>query len=132
MNIQIGHAVMDELGKTIGAMPGDQTGKEIAIGTWYAKNKSGRVWNHVVTEMSKSMGIASFHDLKNEILNTQFDKIVEKCHLGAHKSTLNLVPSDINEVGKKASLFLIIANELLNNPNINWGKNGQPYEITVK
>ena len=46
MNIQIGHAVMDELGKTIGAVPGDQTGKEIAISTWYAKNKSGRVWRY--------------------------------------------------------------------------------------
>lgn len=46
MNIQIGHAVMDELGKTIGALPGDQTGKEIAIGSWYAKNKSGRVWKY--------------------------------------------------------------------------------------
>jgi hypothetical protein len=46
MNIQIGHAVMDELGKTIGATPGDQTGKEIAISTWYAKNKAGRVWQY--------------------------------------------------------------------------------------
>lgn len=87
---------------------------------------------HVVTEISKSIGIANFHDLKKEILNTQFDKIVEKCHLGAHKSTLNLVQSDIKEVGQKASLFLVIANELLNNPNITWGKNGQPYDIAVK
>lgn len=46
MNIQIGHAIMDELGKTIGVTPGDQTGKEIAIGTWYAKNKAGRVWKY--------------------------------------------------------------------------------------
>lgn len=46
MNIQIGHAVMDENGKTIGTTPGDQTGKEIAIATWYAKNKSGRVWQY--------------------------------------------------------------------------------------
>ena len=46
MNIKIGHAVMDELGKTIGATPGDQTGKEIAISTWYAKNKAGRVWQY--------------------------------------------------------------------------------------
>jgi len=88
--------------------------------------------NHVITEISKSMEIANFHDLKNEILNTPYDKIVEKCHLGAHKSTLNLVPSDINEVGQKASLFLVIAHELLNNPNITWGKNGQPHEIAVK
>lgn len=46
MSIKIGHAVMDELGRTIGATPGDQTGKEIAISTWYAKNKSGRVWQY--------------------------------------------------------------------------------------
>jgi len=46
MSIRIGHAVMDELGKTIGATPGDQTGREIAISTWYAKNKAGRVWQY--------------------------------------------------------------------------------------
>lgn len=46
MSIKIGHAVIDELGKTIGATPGDQTGKEIALSTWYAKNKSGRVWQY--------------------------------------------------------------------------------------
>ena len=46
MNIRIGHAVMDELGKTIGATPGDQTGKEIALSTWYAKNKAGRMWKY--------------------------------------------------------------------------------------
>lgn len=46
MNIQIGHGVMDEKGKTIGLTPGDQTGKEIALSTWYAKNKSGRVWQY--------------------------------------------------------------------------------------
>ena len=46
MNIKIGHAVMDELGKTVGATPGDQTGKEIAISTWYVKNKAGRVWQY--------------------------------------------------------------------------------------
>ncbi len=46
MAIQIGHAVMDELGKTVGLTPGDQTGKEIALATWYAKNKSGRVWHY--------------------------------------------------------------------------------------
>lgn len=46
MAIQIGHAVMDENGKTVGLTPGDQTGKEIALATWYAKNKSGRVWQY--------------------------------------------------------------------------------------
>ena len=37
---------MDELGKTIGATPGDQTGKEIAVSTWYAKNSAGRIWQY--------------------------------------------------------------------------------------
>jgi len=43
---------MDELGKTIGATPGDQLqqkGKkteEIGISTWYAKNSAGRVWKY--------------------------------------------------------------------------------------
>ncbi len=52
MAIRIGHAVMDELGKTIGATPGDQLqlkGKkteEIGISTWYAKNSAGRVWKY--------------------------------------------------------------------------------------
>ncbi len=55
MNIQIGHAVVDELGKTIGATPGDQTGKEIAISTWYAKNKSGRVWKYYLECTSPAM-----------------------------------------------------------------------------
>lgn len=52
MAIRIGHAVMDELGKTIGATPGDQLqikGKkteEIGLSTWYAKNSAGRVWKY--------------------------------------------------------------------------------------
>lgn len=46
MSIRIGHAVMDELGKTIGATPGDQTGKEITISTWYVKNSAGRAWKY--------------------------------------------------------------------------------------
>lgn len=37
---------MDENGKTVGLTPGDQTGKEIALATWYAKNKAGRVWQY--------------------------------------------------------------------------------------
>jgi len=46
MSIRIGHAVMDELGKTIGLTPGDQTGKEITISKWHAKNSAGRVWKY--------------------------------------------------------------------------------------
>ncbi|MEA5047888.1 MAG: SH3 domain-containing protein [Eubacteriales bacterium] len=55
MSIQIGHAVMDENGKTVGLTPGDQTGKEIALATWYAKNKSGRVWQYYLECTDSSM-----------------------------------------------------------------------------
>lgn len=55
MSIKIGHAVMDELGKTIGATPGDQTGKEIAISTWYAKNSAGRVWQYYLECLDLAM-----------------------------------------------------------------------------
>ena len=52
MAIRIGHAVMDELGKTVGLMPGDQLQlkvkktEEIGLSTWYAKNSTGRVWKY--------------------------------------------------------------------------------------
>lgn len=46
MTIKIGHAVMDENGTTVGLTAGDQTGKEITIAKWYAKNKAGRVWRY--------------------------------------------------------------------------------------
>lgn len=55
MSIKIGHAVMDEQGKTIGAIPGDQTGKEIAISKWYAKNSAGRVWAYYLECMDSNM-----------------------------------------------------------------------------
>ncbi|HWQ98937.1 MAG TPA: SH3 domain-containing protein [Clostridia bacterium] len=46
MSIDIGHAVMDESGKTVGLTSGDQTGKEITVAKWYAKNKAGRTWKY--------------------------------------------------------------------------------------
>lgn len=55
MSIRIGHAVMDELGKIIGATPGDQTGKEIALSTWYAKNKAGRIWKYYLECTDRAM-----------------------------------------------------------------------------
>jgi hypothetical protein len=55
MSIDIGHAVMDELGKTVGLTPGDQTGKEITIAKWYAKNKAGRTWKHYLECTDRAM-----------------------------------------------------------------------------
>ena len=65
MNIKVGHAVMDELGRTIGATRGDQTGKEIAISTWYAKNKGGRVWQYYLecTDLAMAERAAQYMEL---------------------------------------------------------------------
>lgn len=41
--VYIGHASIDENGKTSGGMTGDQTGKEVCVRTWYNKP-----WNTVV------------------------------------------------------------------------------------
>lgn len=46
MSVKIGHAVMDENGQTDGPVVGDQTGKEVAFATWYAKNGKGIGWSH--------------------------------------------------------------------------------------
>ena len=46
MAVRIGHAVMDENGKITGTISGDQTGKEVQIATWYAKNSKGVGWSH--------------------------------------------------------------------------------------
>ena len=46
MSVKIGHAVQDENGGITGPLSGDQTGKEVAISTWYAKNSKGVPWTH--------------------------------------------------------------------------------------
>ncbi len=43
MTVRIGHAVMDEHGKARGGKPGDNTGKEVVIGSWYNEG-----WNVVL------------------------------------------------------------------------------------
>ena len=48
MAVRIGHAVMDENGQTAGPISGDQTGKEVAVATWYAKNGKGVGWSHYI------------------------------------------------------------------------------------
>lgn len=55
MSIKIGHAVMDELGKTVGLTQGDQTGKEITVAKWYAKNKAGRTWKYYLESTDRAM-----------------------------------------------------------------------------
>lgn len=57
MSIFIGHASIDESGRAGGGQSGDQTGKEVYIGSWYAGN-----WNLVLrpvsTEVAEKMAAA--------------------------------------------------------------------------
>lgn len=46
MAVKIGHAVMDENGSITGPEVGDQTGKEVVLATWYAKNSRGVGWKY--------------------------------------------------------------------------------------
>lgn len=46
MAVKIYHAVMDENGSNEGPQLGDQTGKEINSGKWYAQNSKGEKWTH--------------------------------------------------------------------------------------
>lgn len=53
MTVKIGHASSDENGKYSGGKAGDQTGREVAIRTWY-----NRPWNKVVRPKSKTVALA--------------------------------------------------------------------------
>ena len=64
MSIKIGHAVMDEDGKITGTRSGDQTGKEVAFGSWYAKNSKGASWTHYL-------------ELKDAVLREKLARFIE-------------------------------------------------------
>ncbi len=86
----------------------------------------------VLTAIYHGLKLPSYTTFTNELSAIDFDAVVTKCHLGAHKSTSAITKNDFLEIGTKAALFIVVANEVLNNPQILWGKNGQPYEIAVK
>ena len=62
MAVKIGHAVMDEDGGITGPETGDQTGKEVAVASWYAKNSKGVGWQYYLecTDDGLREGLAAF------------------------------------------------------------------------
>lgn len=84
MSILIGHASIDERGKSKGGVAGDQTGKEVCIRTWYNKD-----WAYVLRckdpVKSEKMAVACERGCKNDnigydqnqrnTLNTQAKKV---------------------------------------------------------
>ncbi|QIB68350.1 hypothetical protein Ami103574_03035 [Aminipila butyrica] len=60
-----------------------------------------------------------FDSLKNILEPSDVDVYVPKLHLGAHKSMQYVTKDEIVKLGKLAGVFVVVANEMINNPNIN-------------
>jgi hypothetical protein len=75
--------------------------------------------NHTsyITEISNNSKI-EFKSLKNILFADDFKKIIKKSHLGSHKSTMYITETEITDISRYASFFIIFANEMINNPNI--------------
>lgn len=72
----------------------------------------------IKSEISSSTKID--HDsLKNLLNPSEYETHYPKLHLGAHKSTLYINSLDIVKLGDLAGMFIVVTNELLNNPKIN-------------
>lgn len=64
---------------------------------------------------STSIDYQSFCNMLDPI---SFKEGIKKCNLGAHKSGIYVTKSDIETLGKLASIFMIITNEMINNTQI--------------
>jgi len=71
--------------------------------------------NTIITEIDNNSGIG-YKTLSNLFRNSDdYFNVIKKAHLGAHNSTTFLSDSDIQDLGKKVAIFLVITNEICNN-----------------
>lgn len=68
--------------------------------------------NKRITSIAIASGI-EFKSIKNRLLPDEFFSCVKKAHLGAHKATIHLTEPEIKEIASKASLFVVVVNEML-------------------
>ena len=78
------------------------------------------VIQYIASDNAKISTIASksgmdFNSLKNRLLADEFHAAVKKSHLGAHKSTVYLTEPEMRDIANKASLFVVVANEMILN-----------------
>ena len=71
----------------------------------------------LISEISNKTKI-EFNSLKNFLSIDDYKRVIEKSHLGAHKSTMYITETDIHDIIKYLSIFIILTNEMINNPNI--------------
>lgn len=74
--------------------------------------------NKYITAIAKSTGI-DYESFKALIKKEDFKNAIDKANLAAHKSTLYLSVQDIEYLADKASIFVIIINEMISNNEIN-------------
>jgi hypothetical protein len=71
----------------------------------------------VITKISQNT-TTSFSTLKNELDSGKFSSAISTAHLGAHKGGSFVSPNDIEDLGKKIAVFIIVINEIINDNNI--------------
>lgn len=70
-----------------------------------------------MSEISKSTKI-NYKDLIKKIRIEDFENAIDDAHMGAHQSTMYVKDIQIMNLAEKAGYFMIIANEMINNENI--------------
>lgn len=71
-----------------------------------------------LTEIDNNTSIG-FSSLKNVLSDeVSFSIAIGSANLGAHKGSQFLTRQQIEDLAKKASIFIVVANEIVNNPNI--------------
>lgn len=84
------------------------------------EDKVKKTIEYIKNDKSKCSIIANntaidYKSLNNRLNPIDYYEAVKKAHLGAHKSTTHLSEYEIKELAHKASLFVVIVNEMLNN-----------------
>jgi hypothetical protein len=59
-----------------------------------------------------------YKSLRNILSVDDYKRIIKKTHLGAHKSTIYITETDIHDIIKYLSVFIVLTNEMLKNSNI--------------
>lgn len=61
---------------------------------------------------------SGYNLIKNALIPNDYYSAVEKSNLGVHNSAKMISSNDIEQIAKKIGIFVIVANEMINNPNI--------------
>jgi hypothetical protein len=72
---------------------------------------------HNRIEIEKTTGINK-DTLKGLMLESDFEDMARKSHVGAHTSAMFLTKKDIENIGNKIGLFIMYTNEILNNSGL--------------